>query len=310
VPKLVAAADKDVRGQENRAADGPSETSLRDMADEPFGPRPQCGNRMRLTHGLYRSTLLRGHVTHSRLRPVPHSFRYAVSYFLFDVDELSRLDRELAGFGYNRWRPVCVFDGDYGRPPCSPLRESIERFVRLRGIATPLDRIELLTQARIFGYVFNPVSYFYCRRSDGTLVCIVAEVNNTFGDRIRYLFDERNEVPWVGGRGFRQPKQMHVSPFMPMDLEYVFGFSGAGNRLSIHVDESERGERFFMATLTGRRTALTGRTLWQAVLRFPLMPLQITGYIHWEALRLYWKRAPSYSRPPFDERWARSVEGE
>ena len=240
---------------------------------------------------------------HCRQRPVTNAFRYPVYYLLFDVDELPRLDRELVGFGYNRWRPVALHDADYGRPPVLPLRESIEQFLASHGVAMRPTRIELLTHARTFGYVFNPVSYFYCLDADDRLQCIVAEVNNTFGDRIRYLLTDTTSIPWPGGRGYLQSKEMHVSPFMPMHLEYKWYFSRHGARLTVRMDESERGERFFRAQLTGRLEPLTGRSLLSVALRFPLMPVQVVALIHWQALKLYLKGAPHFSRPAFEETW-------
>lgn len=266
------------------------------------------GVRVRLSTTPFRSSLIRGHVIHRRTRPVAHAFRYAVNYFLFDVDELPTLDRRLTGFGYNRWMPVCLFDSDYGRPPVRGLRDGIERFVRANGGQDGLHRIELLTQARMLGYVFNPVSYFYCYDLHDQLHCIVTEVNNTFGDRIRYYFSPENAVRYPAGHGYRQPKSMHVSPFMPMDLDYQFYFWRRNGELCVRVEETDQGKHFFTAELAGCSMPLNGRTLFETVLRFPLMPLQIVTFIHWQALRLYWKRAPFYSRPPFDERWTRIEE--
>ena len=252
----------------------------------------------------FRSRILVGQVIHHRQQPVVHSFQYPACYYLFDVDELPALGRELPWFGYNRWRPIAIHDSDYGRPPVQSLRESIERFLYANGIDRALGRIELLTQARTFGYVFNPVSYFYCFTPAGEPLAIVAEVNNTFGDRIRYLLDDSKLMSGRFGRCYRQPKEMHVSPFMPMPLEYQWHFWREGERLTVHMDETAGGERFFAARLRGQLVPLTARTLMRSVLRFPLMPVQIIAKIHWQALRLYLKGAPYFPRPNFRERWA------
>jgi DUF1365 family protein len=240
---------------------------------------------------------------HRRWRPIRNAFCYKASYFLFDVDELSALDRQVRGFGHNRSRPVSLHDCDYGRPPVFGLKASIEQYLANQGHDRRPERIELLTQARTVGYVFNPVSYFYCYGPDGTLDCIVAEVNNTFGDRIRYLLSDPKRVDGRFDRCYRQPKEMHVSPFMPMDLEYLWQFDRAGDRLTVQMDEFDRGERFFESRLSGTLRPLTSAALWATVLRFPLMPLKIIALIHWQALKLYFKRAPFFSRPPFVENW-------
>lgn len=247
----------------------------------------------------FRSQILRGTVLHRRWSPVEHSFRYSVCYFLFDIDELPLLGRKLPGFGHNRWRPACLFDTDYDRPPRLGLRAGIEEFLERRGLNFRPTRIELLTQPRMAGFVFNPVSYYYCYDNQPTPRCVIAEVNNTFGDRIRYLLDERNAVTDGRRTRYRQPKEMHVSPFMPMNLEYWWSFERRGDRLAVVVDETAEGRGFFHASLHGKLTPLTTRSLWAALVRFPMMSAQIVGLIHWQALRLYLKRAPFWSRPEY-----------
>jgi DUF1365 family protein len=147
--------------------------------------------------------------------------------------------------------------------------------------------------------VFNPVSFWWCRRGDGSLACIVAEVNNTFGERYSYVL-----LPAVakdtGGRvAFETDKRLHVSPFMPMDQCYTWWLCEPGDRLSVRMDVHEAGSRDFHATLTARRLPLTAASLRSALVRYPLMPARVLGRIHWQALRLWLKRTRFYRKPPF-----------
>src|SRR6056297_1241650 len=133
------------------------------------------------------SLIYQGEVSHARLPPVRHSFRYPVYFYAFDLDELPELARHIPLFGYNRLRPVAVHDRDYLRPGPAPLREKLQAVLDEFGIATRIARAMLVTSARYFNYVFNPVSFFYCYDNAGTLACILVQVNNTFGEMHLYL---------------------------------------------------------------------------------------------------------------------------
>jgi DUF1365 family protein len=208
---------------------------------------------------------------------------------LLDLDDLPELDRSLPLFGWNRRAVTSFHDADH---------LDIRAYLRDNGVDLGAGgRIEVLTNLRVLGYVFNPVSFWWCRRGDGSLACIVAEVSNTFGERLPYLLhpaanDGRRAV-------FESDKLLHVSPFMPMDQSYTWWFSDAGPELSVRVDVHEAGMQDFHATLTARRVPLTGRSLRGVLVRHPLMPARVTGLIHWQALRLWSKRLRVFHKPPF-----------
>lgn len=236
-----------------------------------------------------RSAIYAGEVWHARLEGAQHRFRYPVSFFAFDLDELSLLDRRLPWFGYNRAAPVSLRDRDYLYGEGS-LKERLLRFLAEQGADTGVSRATLVTCARFLGYAFNPVSFFYCYGADGTLRCVVAEVNNTFGERHHYL------VP--GTEGAQAEKVFHVSPFFPRDGTYTFHFAPVGETVEIRVD-LYRNDRLALASrLHGRAAALGSPQAWRTLLGYPFRVLSTMPRILWEAANLYLRRRLNvYNKP-------------
>lgn len=133
------------------------------------------------------SRIFTGFVSHERLEPVGHRFQYPVYFYAFDLDELDELGRRIPWFGHNRFRPVSLWDKDYLDRREGTIRSKLFRFLSEKGLAEGVERIELVTSARYFNYVFNPVSFYYCYREGGGLQAVVTEVNNTFGERHLYI---------------------------------------------------------------------------------------------------------------------------
>ncbi len=180
------------------------------------------------------------------------------------------------------------------RPERRPVRDKLEAFLAERGIRTAGGPIRLLAHLQVLGSVFNPVAFFFCHRPDGRLERVVAEVNNTFGETHCYV---------LTGGGHRRvihdehDKQLHVSPFQPVAGRYRFRISEPGPRLTVHIDVLRDGRRPFDATLTAHRRPLDDRTLASTVARHPHLALRTLGLIHWQALRLWLKRAPFFPKP-------------
>jgi DUF1365 family protein len=167
-----------------------------------------------------------------------------------------------------------------------PLEESVCELVETRTGRRPVGPIRLLTHLRYFGYVFNPVSFFYCYDAAGERVeTIVAEVSNTpWGERCCYIID---------GLQAETEKEMHVSPFMPMGLRYVWRLTAPGVSLGVHMRLKRADETIFDATLALRQEPISNGVL----VRFPLMTATVIAAIHWEALRLWLKRIPRHTHP-------------
>lgn len=248
-----------------------------------------------------RSDLCEGWVSHRRTDRPGHRFRYRVFLTLLDLEELPDLDRGLRLFGHNRGRPMSFRDADHLAASGRGVRAELEESVRAAGHEMPRGRVELLTHCRIFGYVFNPVSVFYCYDGDDRLALAVAEVNNTYGDRHSYVLP-------VGDPEFdgRSKKLMHVSPFFQPDAgTYRWELPAPSDRVSLGIDLTRNGSTVLAARLSLARRPLTDRALGSALLRYPFMTVQVIGAIHFEALRLWRKGARFWNRPAYDPGLAR-----
>lgn len=248
---------------------------------------------------MTRSALFTGTLLHTRNdNHARRTFRYPVYMAGLDLAELPALDRELRLFSHGRRNLFSLYDRDYetGSIDLAGLRAA-------HGLPVPATT-RLVTNLRVLGYVFNPVSFFLDYDAAGALTSVIAEVNNTYGGRRRYVLGPAQRLADVHGRvGFRHVRELFVSPFLHGDAEYELWFDAPldGERLSIamHVDRGNR--RVFIARLDGQRRPLSDRTLAVAAVRYPLMTLQVIGLIHLQALRLRWLGVP-YHRPAADHR--------
>ncbi len=235
------------------------------------------------------SRIYTGKVMHIRHSPVEHQFTYPLCFYAIDLDELDQLNRQIKGFGYNRWRPVSLHDRDYLKGP-GGLKERIAGLVDLSGV----DRIILVTVARFFTRVFNPVSFYYCLKKNGSPCAVVAEVNNTFKERHVYLLNAEGKFPLE----CRHEKQFHVSPFNPMDGEYEFTFSNPANHLRIEIRLVRGGEVIMEAALWGDGKELNTSNVWRTLSVRPFSAALTMPRILKQAAVLYFKkRLPVFKHP-------------
>jgi len=242
---------------------------------------------------MNRSAVYFGHVFHHRLRPRVHRFRYRVMSLLLDLDDLGELNRRLHFFSHNRFNLYAFYERDHGTGAPSGLKQDIQRQLEQHGINLGAGKILLLCYPRILGFVFNPLSVYYCYDSDTTLKAILYEVSNTFGERHSYLLPVSNSTPVRHA----VDKCFYVSPFMPQDCRYHFRMQPPERRIGVHIEQSHANEPMFRASFTGVRRPLTDRILLQACLRYPLMTLKVFAGIHWEALRLWFKGVRIQPKP-------------
>jgi uncharacterized protein len=243
------------------------------------------------------SALYVGAVRHRRHRPVGNAFRYRAYHVLIDLDELPALDREVRGLTYNRPGPTSFWDRDHLGPAALPAREKLARWLAGEGVALPPGPVRVLTNLRVLGYVFNPVSWWFCHHADGRLAFVVAEVNNTFGDAHCYLLDDLEHRP-DGSVRARADKVLHVSPFLPVaGLGYRFTIVPPSGRALVHMVVEDADGTVLDATQDGRRLALTSRTLARTLVTHPLVTLRTIVLIHLQALRL-WRRRVTFHRRP------------
>jgi hypothetical protein len=225
------------------------------------------------------------------MEPKKHRFHYNVFLFCLDLDSL---DEDLAKIHFaerNRFSLFSFYDKDHlqlsGQNTALPVRGQLNAYLAQQGISTPPARVLLVTNLRLLGYVFNPVSFYFCYDKSGVPVCAVAEVQNTF--REMKLFFLGREC--FDGKQFRKRviKYFYVSPFIDHDAEFDFQLTLPGEKLNIRIDDYKEDRRFFISTLTGKRKELTNTRLLGYFFRFPFITLQIITLIHWNALLLWMK---------------------
>ena len=243
------------------------------------------------------SAIYSGTLRHRRFEPARHDFTYPLFMAFLDIDHIPELMKISPFTSYNRFNWASFHERDHFGEPAAPLRERLTTDAARQGIRLPDGPILLLTHLRYLGYNFNPISLFYCYSRQGALETVLAEVNNTFGESHNYWLSAANRVPLPNANIFRCPKAMHVSPFLPMQLDYRFVLAPPGERLAVQMNTLKGEHSLFDATLRLRREPWSASSIHRALLRFPWMTAKVTAAIHWEALRLYLKKVPVFTHP-------------
>ncbi len=244
------------------------------------------------------SNLFFGHVEHERFVPAAHRLRYDLHVFALDLSELDLLDRRLPLFGYNRARPAALHDRDYLAQQPGSIRRKLMAVIAPHLPVDKVARVVMVTSPRLLGYVFNPVSFYYCFDSRERLLAAVAEVNNTFGEKHVYV------LPGPGGSeaGFparyQAEKAFHVSPFNTMGGTYAFRFGDIRRELDIQIDLHRDGEQILRARLQGVPRPLTAVNHLKTLLRHPFRPHLTIPRIYWEAYKLHFRRRVTYHDKP------------
>jgi len=254
------------------------------------------------------SAIYEGQVEHRRRAPVRHAFRYPLFMLLLDLSELDAVFRGRWLWSARRPALARFRREDHFGDPREPLDASVRRLVEAATGRRPDGPVRLLTHPSYFGYCFNPVSFFYCYDAAGEVVrTVIAEVANTpWGERHLYVLDAGEGSALARRQEFAPKKLLHVSPFMPMDVDYRWRFTLTDRRLLVHMQTASAGERIFDATLSLRRREITARSLASVLLRYPPMTLRVILGIHWQALLIWLKGAPVYPHTPIETRFQES----
>ena len=249
--------------------------------------------------------LYRVAVMHRRRVAPLYCFVYRIFFLLLDIDRLDALAARLRWFGHNRFNLIAFHDADHGRGERGGLRRWAEGLLAARGVELAGGRIRLLTQPRMLGWVFNPVSFWYCEHADGRLRAVIAEVNNTFGERHSYVLTAA-EAGTGASAGAALPydcaldkdKCFHVSPLLDLEGRYHFRFAEPGDRLQVRLDETRRGAPLIDTAMAGERRAMTDRTLLVQLLRMPVQAFKVLAAIHWQALKIWLRGGRFHGKPP------------
>ncbi len=245
------------------------------------------------------SGIYEGQVRHTRKSPALHAFRYRVFMMYLDLDELPRVFEGRWFWSATRPALARFRRSDHMGNEEQPLRDAVLDLVETESGHRPQGPVRLLTNLSYFGYCFNPVSFYYCYREDGqTLDTIVAEVNNTpWGERDTYVLPASQNTSSGNALRFQPAKKMHVSPFMPMEIDYDWTFTKPGGRLNVFMANDISGERLFSASIALRRSEITTGSLARVLVSFPFMTMKVITGIYWQALRLWLKRVPFHTHP-------------
>lgn len=242
------------------------------------------------------SGIYEGKVRHRRFTPVPHDFQYRLCLLYLDLSELTEVFRGSWLWSASRPAPVRFKRSDHLGDPTIPLDIAVRDLVESKLGRRPQGPVRLLTNLRYYGFVMNPVSFYYCfDETDKHVECVVAEVTNTpWGEQHCYVIpsDGKTEV-----MQYTNPKEFHVSPFMDMKIQYRWRLGTPGQQLHVYIANDQLGVKLFEANLALHRQEISSARLVWTLIRYPFMSGKIVAGIYWQALKLWLKKCPVYSHP-------------
>ena len=236
------------------------------------------------------SCIYNGEVTHTRFKPVRHFLKYKTFSLLIDLDEINLLDKSIGIFSHNKFNIFSFYDKDHGDRDGGNLKDWVISNLKKFQIKENITNIKVLCYPRILGYVFNPLSIFYCYEKD-KLVAIFYEVKNTFNEQHTYIFKIKNNEEIIQ----KCRKKFYVSPFMDMETFYNFKLLNPNDKLSVFIKQTDADGTILTATQTGDKKEFNFKQLAINFLKYPLMTIKIISSIHYEAL-LLWKKGAIYRK--------------
>ena len=236
-----------------------------------------------------------GQIMHRRLQPMQHQFSYPTYFLRFSVDHIAALKNRWLSL--NRFNLFSFHNCDHGARDGSALNVWVRQLLAQHNITLADGDILLHTYPRVLGYVFNPVSFWFCHDKNGGVRAIVCEVNNTFGEHHTYLLAHPDQRPIVEGETLQCRKVFHVSPFFEVSGDYQFAFHWQGERCLFRIDHLEADTLLLNTALSGVKHPLTAGRLLQLFFRNAWMTLAVIARIHLQALRLWRKGAQFHPKP-------------
>ena len=239
-----------------------------------------------------------GKVMHRRLRPTEHQFSYGVFFLRLPLSQLP--------VARNRWLSVNSFNllslytKDYGARDGTDVEQWARCLLETNGLSVADGEIVLQTFPRLLGYVFNPISIYYCYDKSGDMRAAICEVSNTFGERHNYLVAHEHGEPIIASDWIVARKVFHVSPFCEIRGYYRFRFEQDAGRAFAQIDHFDGNadeDKLIVTTIHGAPQALTSANAVSTFLRFPLMTIGVVARIHWQAWKLWRKSVPFFAKP-------------
>tara|TARA_B100000424_G_C22846186_1_gene451327 strand:- start:161 stop:922 length:762 start_codon:yes stop_codon:yes gene_type:complete len=230
--------------------------------------------------------IYKGIVTHRRFKPKRHFFNYKTFSVLFDLDELKDLEKKISIFSLNKFNVFSFYNKDHGNRDGSDIKNWVKNNLNKFNINFEVSKIKLLCFPRIFGYVFNPLSIFYCYNEKSELRAILYEVKNTFNEQHTYIFQVKNNSKIITQSC---NKKFYVSPFMEMETSYNFRLSEPKETLSVFIKQKDIDGMLLSACQIGKKEQISTKRLLINFLKHPMMTIKIIMAIHFEALRLWRK---------------------
>tara|TARA_Y100000590_G_scaffold341488_1_gene389667 strand:+ start:1332 stop:2102 length:771 start_codon:yes stop_codon:yes gene_type:complete len=234
----------------------------------------------------FTSCIYSGFVTHRRFKPKRHFFSYKTFSLLLNLSEIQNLEKKIKFFSYNKFNILSFYDIDHGARDGSNLTDWVRKILKGTKIDIGAGDIKLLCYPRFFGYVFNPLSIFYCYDQKSELRAILYEVKNTFNEQHTYVF---KASPTSNLILHQCKKKFYVSPFIEMETFYNFRLLKPSKILNIFIKQTDESGTLLTASQIGKRLEFNSKNLFIQFLKHPLMSFKVILAIHFEAFRLWSK---------------------
>ena len=240
--------------------------------------------------------LCRAQVMHKRLKPVVNQFLYRVFYLCFDIAKVEQISSRFLSL--NAFNLFSFYNKDHGKRDGSSLQEWIVEILSKKKLQQKVKKVFLLSYPRVLGYVFNPVSFWFCLDENERLIAVLSEVNNTFGENHNYLIFNADHSPLKENQWFETKKEFHVSPFLKVEGDYKFRFIFNEKSIAVWIDFCAKdSEKTLLTSVICKKEKLSDGSLIKAFFNTPLMTAKVIVLIHWQALKLFFRKNKYIPKP-------------